>query len=102
MILITDRLSNDSIAKTQIENLEKEKVEYKLIGQMRRVRGHTLFSFNRVTGEIKPATLVKEVLVGIDGKPAFNTKTVVEKDCYYEQALNKKNFIKRLKRRGLL
>ena len=26
----------------------------------------------------------------------------VEKDCYYEQALNMKNFIKRLRRRGII
>lgn len=25
-----------------------------------------------------------------------------EKDCYYEQALNMKNFIKRLRRRGIV
>lgn len=30
----------------------------------------------------------------------FNVK--VEKYCYYEQALNMKNFIKRLRRRGLI
>ena len=27
---------------------------------------------------------------------------VVEKDCFYEQALNLKNFIKRLRRRGII
>lgn len=30
----------------------------------------------------------------------FNVK--VENDCYYEQALNMKNFIKRLRRRGIV
>ena len=33
-------------------------------------------------------------------KHRFNVK--VEKDCYYEQALNMKNFIKRLRRQGII
>ena len=69
---------------------------------MRKVPGHTLFSFNVQTGEIKPVKLVREASIGLDGKPVFKEKITVEKDCYYEQALNLKNFIKRLKRRGLI
>lgn len=64
--------------------------------------GHTLFSFNVKTGEIKPVKLVREASIGLDGNPVFKEKITVEKDCYYEQALNLKNFIKRLKRRGLI
>ena len=30
----------------------------------------------------------------------FNVK--IEEDCYYEQALNMKNFIKRLRRQGII
>lgn len=30
------------------------------------------------------------------------SRVKVEKDCYYEQALNMKNFIKRLRRRGIV
>ena len=32
----------------------------------------------------------------------MKTKIVIEPDCYYEQALNEKNFRKRLKRIGLI
>ena len=35
-------------------------------------------------------------------KPVTTSKTVIEPDCYYEQALNEKNFRKRLKRIGLI
>lgn len=90
------------ICQTQVELLEQQKQEYKLIGSMRKVPGHTLFSFNVQTGEIKPVKLVREASIGLDGKPVFKEKITVEKDCYYEQALNRKNFIKRLKRRGLI
>lgn len=101
-ILPESGITNEIICQTQVELLEQQKQEYKLIGSMRKVPGHTLFSFNVQTGEIKPVKLVREASIGLDGKPVFKEKITVEKDCYYEQALNRKNFIKRLKRRGLI
>ena len=100
-VLPESGITNEMICQTQVELLEQQKQEYKLIGSMRKVPGHTLFSFNVQTGEIKPVKLVREASIGLDGKPVFKEKITVEKDCYYEQALNRKNFIKRLKRRGL-
>ena len=32
----------------------------------------------------------------------INELNVIDPNCFYEQALNKKNFIKRLKRLGLI
>ena len=101
-ILPESGITNEIICQAQVELLEQQKQEYKLIGSMRKVPGHTLFSFNVQTGEIKPVKLVREASIGLDGKPVFKEKITVEKDCYYEQALNRKNFIKRLKRRGLI
>lgn len=54
------------------------------------------------TKEIKRVSIINEVSIGLNGKPITKTKTVIEPDCYYEQALNEKNFRKRLKRIGLL
>lgn len=68
----------------------------------RRVPGHILFSFNLKTKEIKRASITKEVSIGLNGKPIMKTKIAIEPDCYYEQALNEKNFRKRLKRIGLI
>ncbi len=101
-ILPESGITNEMICQTQVELLEQQRQEYKLIGSMRKVPGHTLFSFNVQTGEIKPVKLVREASIGLDGNPVFKEKITVEKDCYYEQALNLKNFIKRLKRRGLI
>ena len=101
-ILPESGIANEMICQTQVELLEQQRQEYKLIGNMRKVPGHTLFSFNVKTGEIKPVKLVREASIGLDGKPIFKEKITVEKDCYYEQALNQKNFIKRLKRTGLI
>ena len=101
-ILPESGITNEMICQTQVELLEQQRQEYKLIGSMKKVPGHTLFSFNVQTGEIKPVKLVREASIGLDGNPVFKEKITVEKDCYYEQALNLKNFIKRLKRRGLI
>lgn len=92
----------DNLSGEQIEYLQKKQHEYKHIGWMKKVPGHTLFSFNRNTKEIKPAAFEREVSVGMDRQPIYKTRCVIEPYCFYEQALNKKNFIKRLKRYGLL
>jgi len=40
-----DGVTNDKIAKAQIEAVERKQNEYKLIGQLVRVPGHTLYKF---------------------------------------------------------
>lgn len=99
---IDELLVKDNLSGEQIEYLQKKQHEYKHIGRMNKVPGHTLFSFNRKTKEIKPATFEREVLIDMYGQPIYKTRCVIEPDCFYEQALNKKNFIKRLKRYGYL
>lgn len=92
----------DNLSKEQIEYLQKQQSEYKLVSRIKKNPGHILFSFNRKTGEIKKASITHKVSIGLDMKPITTTKTVIEPDCYYEQALNEKNFRKRLKRIGLI
>lgn len=100
-------ITNEKICETQIEMLERKQNEYKLIGQITAVPGHTLFKFNTET------RVAAKAAMKIEFHTVFNPKTgmleavkksdvVVEKDCYYEQALNIKNFIKRLRRRGII
>ena len=92
----------DNLSKEQIEYLQKQQSEYKLVSRIKKNPGHILFSFNRKTGEIKRASITHKVSIGLYMKPITTTKTVIEPDCYYEQALNEKNFRKRLKRIGLI
>lgn len=51
------------------EQVDKHQKEYHLIGQQRKVSGHTLFEFNRKTKEIRPADISKEFVVGMDANP---------------------------------
>ena len=93
---------HDSLPGEQMEYLQKQQHEFKHVGRMRKVPGHTLFSFNRETKEVKPAQFERKISIGMDGKVKEETRCVIEPNCFYEQALNKKNFIKRLKKYGLL
>lgn len=103
-----DGLTNEKICKAQIEAVEKKQNEYKLIGRLTKVPGHTLYKFNATTREASKATVEMRSEYCYDTekgpkmqiKHRFNVK--VEKDCYYEQALSMKNFIKRLRRQGII
>ena len=67
---------------------KKLPLNLKHVGQQVKTPGHTLFEYNKETGEIK------------DMKT--NRIVIIETNCIYRQALNKKNFIKRLKREGII
>ena len=64
-----------------------------MIYQMRRIKGLTLFEFNKITKELKPATIKYEI-----GK----SKVVYQKDCLYLQALNLNNAKRKLQKLNLL
>lgn len=84
---IVPDLTKSNLSKNQVEYIQKKQHEYKLTDKKRRVPGHILFSFNLKTKEIKRASITNEVSIGLNGKPIMKTKTVIEPDCYYEQAL---------------
>lgn len=86
----------------RIEAVQKKQEEFKFVGSVRFHPGHALFSYNRKTGEIKEAEYEREVSVGMDGLPIYKRRVKIQADCYYDQALNQKNFIKRLKRDGII
>lgn len=99
--------TNEKIAKAQIEAVEQKQNEYKLIGQVVKVSGHTLFKFNTTTRTAGKATTEERSSLEVNPRIGkLETRTTysvnVEKDCYYEQALNMANFIKRLRRRGVI
>lgn len=102
-----DGIANEKIGKTQIEAVEQKQKEYKLIGQTVKVPGHTLFKFDTVTRIASRADVQTTTTHQFDpttGQVITTKKSAVmhEKNCYYEQALNMKNFIKRLRRRGII
>lgn len=88
--MIIDKIQKKD-EKPRIEANQKKQQEYRLIGKERRIAGHTLFSFNTVTGEVKAAQIERKAQIGFNGEPIFKTEVKTEKDCIYFQALNLKN-----------
>lgn len=99
---IVPNLQRDKMSKEQIEYLQKQEQQYKYIGSLKNIPGLTLFSFNRVTKVVKVADITKQISVNLKGKPVDTKKLVQEEDCFYDFALNTKNFIKHLIRYGLI
>lgn len=100
---IFDTTQKDQMSKEQIEVLDKQKHEFKLIGRQCKVPGHTMFSLNIKTGEIKVTPVERSKVCDFSTrKPIYKERIVIEPDCLYRQALNRKNFIKRLVREGIL
>ena len=95
-----DQMQNGEI---EILDKQKQKHEFKLIGRERKVPGHTMFCINLKTGEIKKAPIDHSKDIDFTTRePVYRDRIVVEPDCLYRQALNKKNFIKRLIREGII
>ena len=89
--------------KAQTEQMQEQRKEYKFIGSQKAQRGHILFSINLKTFEIKPAIITSKSAMNIVSKKMEHKNEVkIEPDCYYIQALNKKNVIKKLIKKGIL
>lgn len=101
--MIFDRLLDNKDETTRIEQKQQKRVEYHLVKQERRIRGLTLFSYNTITHEIKAAEIIhcKDVDF-VTRKPVHQPKLMIEPNCVYRQALNKKNFVRKLKMEGIM
>ena len=100
---IFDLPKKDQMSKDEMEILAQKQHEFKLVGRARKVPGHTMFCINLKTGEIKVAPVQRSKDVDFrTHEPVTRDRIVIEPDCLYRQALNRKNFIKRLVREGIL
>ena len=97
---LTPHLQEKDIDDLRTEQVQKKKNEFHLVGEERRVKGHTLFCFNEVTKKIKVAPMNQECMLGLDGSVIYKHNVTVEKDCVYIQALNQKNAIKKPNKMG--
>lgn len=98
---LTPHLQDKDVDELRMEQVQKKKNEFHLIGQERRIKGHTLFCFNVATKKIKVAPIKQDIMMGLDGVIYKNSVTI-EKDCIYVQALNEKNARKKLVKMGFV
>ena len=91
------------VPQTEVKVQARKQHEFKLIGHQRKVTGHTLFCINLKTGEIKAAPVERSAAVDFRTKDATHRdRIVVEPNCVYRQALNRKNFMKILRRERII
>lgn len=99
---LTPHLQDKDVDELRVEQIQKKKNEFHLIGQEKRVKGHTLFCFNVATKKIKVAPIKQDIMMGLDGVVIYKNSVTIEKDCIYVQALNEKNARKRLVKMGFM
>ena len=99
---LTPHINEKDMDQLRTEQVQKKQNEFHLVGEDRRVKGHTLFCFNEVTKKLMVAPMNQECMLGLDGSVIYKNNVTVEKDCVYVQALNEKNARKKLIKMGYI
>lgn len=76
---LTPHLQEKDMDQLRTEQVQKKKNEFHLIGQERRVKGHTLFCFNEVTKKIKVAPMNQDIMLGLDGSVIYKNNVTEER-----------------------
>jgi hypothetical protein len=98
MKLAPENVNEDRI---EISAEEQEKKIIKYIGSQRKIQGLTLWEYNQKTNELNLAKFKKqdviiESLEPSEGSAIMRHKVDTNEDCFYFQALNRKNAEKKL------
>lgn len=100
--MILDNLLPRGEEETKYECEQQKRKELVLLRNEKKVPGHTMFSYNLETHEIKPAKIIYSTDYDYwTRQPIQRPRLITEANCIYRQALNVKNLIKRLKREGI-
>jgi hypothetical protein len=105
MEIFGKKLGKNNIDKTEMEMVENEKDEYKLIAKYIRTKGLMLFSYNSMKDELRVVKVdkKKDAVIKIDMDGKLGKGDLVSEECNVDsrnihfEALNVKNAIKRLK-----
>ncbi len=66
--------------------------QQKFLGKIKPEKGHTVFEFNLLTGEIKKAMVEEKIIAG----QGIKKKLIIQNGFYYVSALNMKNAKKKI------
>lgn len=106
MDILNNKHKQDSVSRTQIENVEQEKQEYKLIGKYLRRKGLTLYCYNFAKDELTEVDIIYKDTVHMIPSPdgGYHTEdlgleeAIVDSRNEHFEALNLKNAEKRVRR----
>ena len=79
------------------ELVAEQRKEFTLIGSQRRIPGLILFEYDLTTGELRRASVKKELTLQIDGRVGSNNRVDTSELCLYIQALNQENVMRKVK-----
>ena len=93
----------EQVNATELSVKQQQQREFKLVGRQRRIPGLTMWCINLKTGEIKKAPIDHSKAIDfMTREPVYRDRIVIEPNCLYRQCLNRKSFIKRLIREGVI
>lgn len=105
MNILNEKTDKNSFSKPEMELVEKEKLEYKLIGKFMRTKGLRLFSYNS-NGELKEVSVnkKKEAILTFNNEGKLSSDNLTHEECMVDardihfEALNLKSAEKRVKK----
>lgn len=75
----------------------EQRKEYRLIGSQKRIPGLILFEYDLTTGELRRASMKKEVQLNLDGTMGAKSRVDSKELCLYVQAINEQNAMRKVK-----
>ena len=72
-----------------LELVAQQRKEYRLIGSQRHIPGLILFEYDTTTGELRQASVRREVEIGLNGAIGAKNRVDSKDLCLYVQAINK-------------
>lgn len=106
MIKFDNILPDKILNVTEIQSEQEKKKEFRLIGEQRKIRGHKVWEFNKVTKVLSEAQIKKTnaTLTSLDPSSVHSEirqSYIFNTDCEYFQALNRESAEKKLRKLGL-
>lgn len=81
-----------------IELVAQQRKEYRLIGSEKRIRGLILFEYDLTTGELRRASMKKELQLEADGTVGSRCRVDSQDLCLYIQAINEQNALRKVQK----
>lgn len=72
-----------------LELVAQQRKEYRLIGSQKHIPGLILFEYDTTTGELRQASVRREVEIGLNGAIGAKHRVDSKDLCLYVQAINK-------------
>lgn len=71
-----------------LELIAEQRKQFRLIGSEKHIPGLILFEYDTTTGELRRASVRREVEIGLDGTIGAKSRAAARDFCLYIQAIN--------------